>query len=75
MKKIVKIVVYLSIPIFSGAYLFNLKSNIHYLIKNSGLIEGYEVENQLVLHDNEIVSIRKIPIHREARFTTTIHAV
>ena len=65
MKKKTKILIAISILILIGFYLFNFKSNIHFLIENSGVIKNYEINNQLVLHDNSEVTIRKIYIRRK----------
>lgn len=65
MKKKTKILIAFSILILISFYLFNFKSNIHFLVENNGVIKNYKINNQLVLHDNKEVLIRKIYIRRK----------
>ena len=67
MKRRKAILILIGTSIIIGAYLFNFKSNIHFLFISDGETYNYDIRNQKDLYDNSDVTIRQINIRRKSQ--------
>ena len=69
MKKRYLFILAVILPILALAYIYNLRSQLHFLLQSDGLLTAYDSTQQLKLYESDAIKISRLALSREGEGT------